>query len=305
MNSIDPEVRLLLEQVVKDPSSTLTRFPERGFGGWLRSREPLSGDEHFLTRAEKHLIRVHRESVAFLLYQGCQRSVLSGPSAAIALCRKLKPDLEVSPPEKQDLSTQASRELDSSSNALGRDLLMALSTSLSPTGVSLAAASLALVPRDETRIWLGLAFLTEGRLRPSRQCFLETLAGRPGTLNRSLAFADLGFIELVSARLQEAWEDYHRAADTDEQLPLALTGWMNTSLLTGNRRDLLEAAWCLQNVSTESSLGECRSGIESIFTNWLRHGAGSSRLNLERVWEELPPAARHIYGGVRREAGEP
>src|SRR5262245_30723388 len=66
-STIDPEVQEILNEVLSDPESTLTRMPK----SWPPSSsiaDAISSGDPWLTRAERHLLRAHRESVSLILY---------------------------------------------------------------------------------------------------------------------------------------------------------------------------------------------------------------------------------------------
>jgi len=300
---IDPEVRQLLDQVIADPSSTLTRIPERGFGSWLQRREPISAGEPMLSRAEKHLVRAHREEVALLLYQACQRMLLEDPAFGSHFCRRQRSDLEVKVPDADDWRRRANQELGLVSDSGSPELLLLeelkQGSTKSPDASRIAAASLSMSPRDEARIWLGLALYHEGKLGAARQGYMEVLRGQPAPLNRALSLLNLGSAELKRGDPGAAWENYRGASEVPADLALALVFLINSSILLGKTRDALEASRRLQQSvpAGHPLLSECARVITES-ARCLPEEARPYRRTLATLLTQLSPAAREVFEGV-------
>ncbi len=298
-SDIDPEVLVLLQEVLEDPSSTLTRTPERGFSSWLERREPVTAGEPLLSRAEKHLVRAHREAVAMLLYQACQREVMEAPSPWMYFCRRRAPDDEISPvdPELWRKRAVQTLELSPGTRSLEENTVARiLEDGTSPPQPSrLAAASLNLVPRDETRIWLGLASQHQQDMAVARQCFVGVLSGRPSALNQAWSLLDLGSIDLRVGKVGEAWNLYRMACRHDDELPLALAFWLNVSLLVNNREDLFEASVRLQEVASPEHpfIAQCSAILGMSYKTWLPF-PDSSRQLLDQVRDKLSATAQAV-----------
>ena len=66
---IDPEVSGLLEEIVRDPRSSMRLAPRRALLSWFATGESFRPREVSLTSVERHLVEVYREDLAELLYQ--------------------------------------------------------------------------------------------------------------------------------------------------------------------------------------------------------------------------------------------
>src|SRR5688500_2340409 len=84
---IDPDLISILREVSADPKSRLMRLVTQGSGGRSPHEVPLSEREPLLTRAERHLVREHREQVAELLFDGARRDCLGASQAVTGVYR--------------------------------------------------------------------------------------------------------------------------------------------------------------------------------------------------------------------------
>jgi tetratricopeptide (TPR) repeat protein len=298
----DLDVQDLIARAIDDPASTLTRTPE-DFSGWLRRREALSGGEALLTRAEKHLVRAHREELAILLYQACQSALFEEPTFNSYFCRKQSPSKEVKVPEPGDWKRRAARELPLAARVsvdASQALKEALARFPSPGWASrLAVASFNLLPRDETRIWLGLALHQEGSTNLARLSFEEALRVRPSTPNEALAHLNLGSCAFRSGDLTTAWEHYAFAARVGEGLVPALAFLMSSSILLGRDQEAIEASKRLEeSVSGHHALlDECARVIRA-YTPGVGSKESSYCKTISSLWDRLSAAGREVLGGA-------
>jgi hypothetical protein len=298
MTTIDPEVRMLLHEVVNDPTSALTRVPERGFGSWLSRTSPITASA-LSSKRDAHILRVLREEAAFLAYQACQRACLAAMPDEI--CQKLTPDLEISPLEPGELQTRVERVGSLSPHGvITPDAQKAFSCE-AEYAVKLATLSMSLQPRDETRIMLGIAWCSESRLALARECFAAVLSGRPMELNHVLAFSELGVVALSSGQTAEARNHYCRALDDGHPLMITLCGRLYTALLLGERYAFMETARALGDFAPvgHPMVVECRSKLAYIVTSIAPPSAAAREL-LRVLWDALPPPAQELLWPIPR-----
>ena len=295
-STLDPEVALLLKEVVEDPRSCLNRTPREPLARWVERREgAVSASEPFMSRAERHLVRVHREEIAHLLCLECQRTVLDGPYNR-QLNRKLNSEYELVVPETDVWSTQAAQYERSAFAALGdaAELLRTSKRETTVTGSQLAFASLRLVPRDGTRNWLGEALVQESAGYSALQVFGNILDNTSDELDRVLSHLNSGFAWLTLGQVHNSWTHYRRSAHTPEEFPLGQVYWMTSALWLGNRRDFLAAATQVEDhrYEIEHVIDQCRETLRP--KNWLvtfpRHGKKTLTESLDRI----PETARRI-----------
>lgn len=235
----DPEVQALLEEIVADPDSTLLCVPEAPLSKWLAKREPaVTAGEALLARNERHLMQEHREEAAVLLALACQSALLSRPIAESRIHRHVTGGVHLEPAPLAGLSARAERLANLERGEPHRPALEDLSRS--PT--SLAAASLRLVPRDETRIWLAIALALEGEPRSAIHVLRDVLAHRPTASNEIYARDECGAIEFRQARYDEALQWYSSAAALSGAGCISLTGWIASAFQAGNSAELKRAS---------------------------------------------------------------
>ncbi len=300
----DPEIQALLEEIVADPDSTLLRVPQTRLSRWIGKREPpLSAGESLLTRAERHLVQEYRESVALMLYRACQRRILGQPSWKRMIHRSVLLDGDICIQDERTWRVEVSRELETMNRVPGVDAGFQLLERCvpenrhdHPSASELAAASLRLVPRDETRIWLALALHEDEHDQSAFRALDSVLGHQPSRLNRALALENRGFVCMEQGNLGVALQWYRAAAlGTDESAVPALA-WLNISFQLADEGAVLEAASsagelvCPDHASVleheEMWLGRRRSGE-------FEPTAGCVEL-ARRLEDRLPPVGGRI-----------
>ena len=76
---IDPELRGLLDEVVRDPRSALRRTPRRALLEWFGNPTAAHARPIDATAAERHLVAVYRESLAEILRERALLAFLQDP----------------------------------------------------------------------------------------------------------------------------------------------------------------------------------------------------------------------------------
>jgi hypothetical protein len=151
---IAPEVRGLLEEIVADPRSRIRLAPRRALSTWFDAGETARASDITRTKAERHLVEVHREELAALL---CEASWISYWKAPILAHRPVGPDGSLYNPTycEPEWRLRAKREKYSASDA--SNILRQCLNGIEPhQGERLALASLSLIPRDLARYYFAL-----------------------------------------------------------------------------------------------------------------------------------------------------
>lgn len=158
---IAPEVRGLLEELVADPRSSLRLVPRRALRRWFDGGEVLRPREAGSTALERHLVSAHREALARLLYEASRIAYWKAPEFSHRPRGKDGHELDMDL-ERGQWSNRARGRLvgDAESVAI---LRAALDGPAPEQGNALAIASLALVPRIETRLYLALHLPRDSR----------------------------------------------------------------------------------------------------------------------------------------------
>jgi hypothetical protein len=225
---IAPEVRGLIEEVVRDPRSAIRLAPRRALRTWFDTGETARASDITYTAAERHLVEVHREALAELL---CQASWVSYWKRPVFAIRPTDAKGELYNPKDLEGAwrEQAERELRSHDRSEGVEMLRQCLTGIaSEQGTVFARASLALVPRDQTRFSLAVA-IPWGTPRTAI-ALLNPLARRaqPKSI-RQRALLALGARTCALGLFREARALYREDAHMESGLPSALAFAFNLS----------------------------------------------------------------------------
>jgi len=228
---LDPEVRAVLEEVAADPRSHLLRVPRLRVP--LEHEPPVSPGEAGLTAAERHLLQAHRAEVARLLLLAVVRAVYDHPSAASQLHRCVTVDRELELPDPDEWRQTCCYQLEASPPevraAEGYSLLERCARKDVrdvPAPIALALASMRLVPRVETQIYLALALHQAKQTRSGLNVLQNVIARRPSQLNSSYAWESIGFFEWELGRQGAALSAYREASSSQELRNMPVMSWM-------------------------------------------------------------------------------
>lgn len=248
---IAPEIRGLLEEIVKDPRSAIRLAPRRALRTWFDTGETARASDVTRTKAERHLVEVHREELAALL---CEAAWISYWKAPVLSSRPIGADGKVYHPTERepDWRNRAKREVDSASHQSdGVELLRQCLVGIQPQqGWALGQASLGLVPRDLTRFYIALSVpWSKPRVAIA---LLDRFArqARP-FLTRRVALLSLGARTCSLGLLQEARIAYLEATRFEPQSPCAGMCAFNLSCFLGEERSALAEARELIHVARQ------------------------------------------------------
>ncbi|MEW6074231.1 MAG: hypothetical protein AB1726_16760 [Planctomycetota bacterium] len=254
--ALDPALEEVLADIARDPRASLFHTTPRQLALGLRGHIPcVSSRQAALTAAERHLLDVHREEVAWLLYKACQHRLLREGRGALAVHEHLGNNKRITLPtaatysrraEAATLSSEADRT--SSISIAIRRLPAHLQDTIDPT--FLALTSLRLVPRDETRIWLALCRLTQAQYAPAISMLDSVLCHHTTALNQALCHFNHAWIAWAMGRTGRA-KDLYSLAAAEEELTVMPSAYRlciavlttDTTLAMMTARLLDDAAW--------------------------------------------------------------
>ncbi|MBK7876294.1 MAG: tetratricopeptide repeat protein [Planctomycetes bacterium] len=213
---LDPAFEALLREVASEPESRLLRAPRgREVPRWLSLDAPASVGDMDLGRAERELVRVGREELAWLFRQAALRELFDGEKTTHEMMHGRAVDIEKRPVSRDELQEQvdrtgltAIRELDAGGvleawlrqDPLGR-----------PTAATLAAASMRIAPASQARALAGLDYTLRGVLqsaevwlRASLHAGAATERAVPSWNNLALTHLRRGQVERALAASQQA-----------------------------------------------------------------------------------------------------
>ncbi len=234
MLTLRPEIEALLREVASEPGSALLGVARGRELTALRAEIPVRASDSRLSRAEKHLVEVYREEVAFVLRSAAWRALATSESGRVRIVRGFVHGSSVSVPTEREIAVQASRTMrEAHGDEVG--VLERLSGPGGAAGSSpalLCAMAQRLVPSANGRILAGIAFTLEGRIDAARTAFVDALAVAPTAELAAAAWENLAELEETSdrwARARAACERAHVEA-TSLTSPLVGILWFSVRL---------------------------------------------------------------------------
>ena len=240
---IDPEVLALLRDGNADSEVPLLV---------ARSLSDLRGYEEFRQpkavikkeKVKRHLLQVHREEVAWLLRQASGIAMQRHPQSMLATYANTDEHFVL--PDEDSLRKRAAGLRDVA-NGLGANEVDALRglLGLMPIAFSsasrLAEASLDLLPRDDTRLYLALALIHEQNHQPAFGLLKDVLDRNQYGMDAAMAWTNLATLYHQEGAFGEAQDAARNATEIADQLP-ALVNWLGNSCLVADRMTALEVA---------------------------------------------------------------
>lgn len=235
--TLDPDFEEILREVAADPDSSLLRVPRpKLIRGLFDRGEPVGAHEPGLTQAERHLVLVHRNELAWLLRQACLIKLVEGPRNKLFVSRHLSAHREVRLMSFVALEERLAAERETAGSVPGGDSALDLltawvknSTGDVPSVSRLAAASFRLQHTDEARV-MAVSELANGSEQRSALLVLgDVLAGHPSESVRESAWSHVGFAYSKLLDFPKAQRAYQQLCQLNEQIPM---GWMGRLLMS-------------------------------------------------------------------------
>jgi len=148
---------------------------------------------------------------------------------------------------------------------------------------------LRLVPRDETRVYLGLALCQEGDAASEMYLLRQVIDGRPSAVVRSISLQNTGYLAFVQGRLEDALVAFDEATCAMEGAGVSAANHFAVAFRLGRRDLAKEAAERLESIDDEKAV--------DAFLSWSRaQELGSGGIPIpspsveDRKWAERLPA---------------
>lgn len=284
---IAPEVRGLLEEIVADPRSSLRLVPRSPLRLWFDRGESLRTADIAQTRAERHLVEVHREELARLLREAATIAYWKAPEFG-----HFPNDEEggLLDPSKNEPSWQVrAGRFRASCRGVGDTGMLShcLSGIDAQKGHELAKASLALAPNDTARYCL--AALVPSEMPRTAIVLLNRLLARlPDGESRGRVLFLLARRLCAVGQLQAARTAYLKACELGARRQVGLCYAFNLSCALGQRGEVMELSEELDSLADKEAdvLQACE-----IIKHW-----ASSRPDGERM--ETRAFVSTVIGGV-------
>lgn len=248
--NIDPELRVLLQEVAADPQARLFRIeiprPERLL---LSGAEPANPTTTGLTSAERQILRVHREEVAQILRDAAEWRIQQDPIGKVRVSPYITLNCRRGFPERDELMgklrsrtrwMRRSHATDASIEAGVRACSRLDARHVS--AYELAGASLRIVPHDAGWIQLARGLELEGESGTAGKVTMSVLKNNPASPCRASALSFLGVLCELRGRPADAAACFASAAIGGSVAPNILLSWFVESILAGDRAQTKEAA---------------------------------------------------------------
>jgi hypothetical protein len=214
-----PEVEEILRDIAQDESSVLFRVPREKVEMTLIERSGFVGETApGLSAAEREILRVHREEVAYVLRLACWVQLTSSTWGRVTLHTRDGVGVPIEASSRVSISEQAERALLTTSEDRTRidesDCLAHVSRPFPgswPSVAQLASASHRLVPTDQTRLYAGLDLVSRQQPTSARFVFHQVLSGTPEPTHRVAALDDIA-VAFGAQGLQVRAHPYLKAA---------------------------------------------------------------------------------------------
>lgn len=220
----DPEFEAILREVAADPHSSLLRVKRPQVLGELFDQySPISTQATGLTKAERHLLQVHRNEIAWLLRQACLIKLIEGPSSKRFVSRFAAPGKEVTllAPAEMEASVRERRERSSDLEECthGLDLLaqcVADRRGEEPRVAELATAAFRLEPTDQARLMVGYDLVLREEARSSLRLMRRVLMNDPAERDAARAWACVGMCFTDMGDLTSAHQAFREGSSQSE-----------------------------------------------------------------------------------------
>jgi len=219
---LHPEVEGILREVASRPGSMLLRIPRGAESRVLREDRSIGRETRSdLSRAERHLLAVHAEEVAFALRQAAWYRLATAPKSSAFVYRQITATHVTSIPTTREMSVAAANAVrgvsewshDTSVIALLERL--AASDTLSDVSVeALAAAAHRVVPSARGRMMAGSAFVLSGQRATGVACFTDILRSSAPTDIHAVAWHNMAHALGLEGQSRRALEAARQASFT-------------------------------------------------------------------------------------------
>jgi len=245
--TLAPELEEILRVVGSDPDSNLLRVPRpRRIRSLFDRESPPS--ETGLSSAERHLLRVHRHELAWILRQLCIARLIDGPESRDFESRHITADRSVALPGPHELRDRADCgcvPVEGADCAASRRLIEAVVRDPlggTPTVGELASTSFALEATDEARVLIAIELAQGAGPRSALLVLGELLSRNPDRSVAASAWTHVGLAHAKLGNFAPALEAYRTLCRLDEEVLFGWIGAVLMSLQLGDEASALEAA---------------------------------------------------------------
>lgn len=235
------EIEAILREIAADPDAKLLAVPPAAALVGLADDGPASSRSALLTRAERHLLHVHREELGVILRERCVMELFSTSGAELSLHKGVSAGRLLEVPEEARWAKRAERALSlglggaereaTAEDVLGRCLTASLGTARAVTRAALA--SLRVSPRDSARLYVAIDLFRDGRFDASRRAYEAVLARRTTPRIQAYCWEGIAAVHSRAGRQSECLDALMQSCSI-EPTPIALLSALRQSILLGD-----------------------------------------------------------------------
>ncbi len=297
-----PDLEQVLLDIAEDPKAKLLRIPTSGELVRAVRDEPVGLTAAGLTEAERHLLQVHREEVAYLLRQRCLIELYTQEDAADKWDRNLTVNRRLEFLEENEWRAQVDSTppgFDDPPLREGHDLLTGCLTSPPAARIRvmhLARVSTRLTLVDQAVAHIAMDLMSSKRWRDAAEGYRDALRMNPMPLTSACCLEGLGVSLFCLDRLEEALEAFRLAVQICPDRSSALMNCLAVSVFLGDRESALDASRRLDELLPPDHISVAD------YVRVVRKGTytGRSRMDGHRVriarvlMEEIGDASRQV-----------
>ncbi len=237
-----PEVLELVREIAARPDSVLLRVPRGAEMRTLREdRAVVSPTSTNLSRAERHLVAVYREEVAYVLRCAAWRAITTSEWGERYVNLGYVHGTSIAVPSARSVSQGAATQLSGTNPAQLDDTtlwalehLAGLGTPFDATARVLSAIAHRLVPSATCRIYAAMALKMQGRVEAARLMYVDAWRIAPSPEIAAAALQNYGESELALGRIERARDASMQAHLLCPSLTSALVSVLWNSICLGD-----------------------------------------------------------------------
>jgi len=289
-----PEVMELVREIAQRPDSVLLRVkPGAEMCALREDRSWLTGSESSLSRAERHLVEVYREEVAYALRAAAWLLIATSPEGVVRVTRGIGPSRTIPVPTAREVAALASkgliaRKMDGQADATSASLQAIASPEaiLWPRPEVLCVLAHRLVPSCNGRILAGIAYALASRPEAARTSFSSGLEFATSVELAAAAWQGIAGLEEQRDQWLRARLAAHRARTLHPGLASAWIIELWCSIRLGEIEPALFAAAALEEIAAQdlSSVAEHGIRIEKTVSALKRSWNREADRTLHTVW---------------------
>ena len=304
---IDPAIVEILEEIAADPRAKFLRVDRLiEFDATSDLFEAVSSRSVDLTTAERHLVAVYREEVAWLLREAWKKSLYADPVTSAVYDKYVTVDEPVRTIDDETLRNRLellrSSEVDRDFTAEAIGLLEECVVHGNPVGSrkSLALASQRLAPSDEARIHIAIEAVEVRQWSQAQRLLDLVLSGSPTDLIRSSALETIGFCNTEAGMPSAAMVAYRSAALSCDSRPDPTAHWLILACVAEHLEQALEAAAAIDAmIASHHPCIDMRLRALQLYRTAGRQGhSWDAQAFVRSLEDRFGPASKRIANGL-------